>query len=793
MKKKNHISFLGRLTIVALAIFPTYVMAAATDPGTAYTNDVTNSYVQDQTSQAMSQLNGILCYMSAMDPAEMTGLGNYIALIDQKVCNPNDGGGRGGSSNPGANYEPVVVNSARADTSSPMNVKVWIDTSLKAYLSATQAPSAGDPYGRFRMDYVENKSFGGSTRSGHGFINSTASGLAFYQYGIETNCQGTTGATCDDTLQLQLNPSSTTAGSGSGSLSDIKKYNDTVVPSVSSAFDFAYNATGGPNNKGFFLRTDSTKTAQLCFSRDPLQAAESVWSYGLYDSNNGDRINRASGFPIVYTDLASQAKMNGYVGYWGLWTPTTVDTTKTVSKASYNGGAVAETPYTLTQTGGKLTKFTKVSKTLDDLDKVKFMLWPQVTITGVVTAGNGIGYEIYWDKTAATGTGGFVVTGEQDPTNNFNIKTYTTPKTMTIADMQTAAPWGLYAWSQMLGGDFAINQPGIAGLNHSTTVVTHIQDIVYPQGTNGFQSATFSAGLVCILNCPTNADIGFSNANGAAVTVMPYDATTTGWNFGTGRAPYTYLLDATTGNMKDGAGAQVISTASSSSGTTGNYGNNNWGIQSGRLAVKADLDAAVTARGGVASTYLPQDYDQLATYYIWETGGNNWNQLAVLSDTSGPVTFDAPLNVSYTVPVDATKYGTFAGANVTMQYGGFGELWGIPSTCIDVTTNADCIFGTTAQSNQRWTPQFSIPAGSSVTVATAQGTIAAGTSYLVKALDKEVRLANVALSNCSTLTIATASNLPADIDWHDPTTTVNTLTPFTTVPAPRVIQGVKMY
>ena len=709
----------------------------------------------------------------------MVNSGNYIALIDSKVCSPNDGGGRGGSSNSGSNYEPAVVNSARTDSTSPMNVKVWIDqpqqsSNIKAYLSATQAPATGDPYGRFRMDYVES----GTSRSGKGFISSTANGLAFYQDGSGSGG----GGTYAETLQLQLNAANNTAGSGS--LRYVQTFNSN--PYQSASFDFAYNSA-------YFLRTGAGGTNPQCFSRDPLQAAESVWSYGLYDSSTGDRINRASGFPILYTDQTTQTKMNGYVGYWGLWTPTTVDTTKPVSKVNYSGGASAQADYTLLQTGGKLTKYTKVSKQLDDLDKIKFMFWPQVTVASVVTAGNGIGYEVSGDKTAATGTGGFVVTGEQDPTNNYSIKTYIAPITMTIANMQTAAPWGLYGWSQMLGGDFAINQTAISALSHTTVVVTHIQDIVYPKGINGFPSATFSTGLVCILNCPTSADITLSNANGALATVLPYASSTTGWNFGTGRAPYTYTLDSTSGNLKDALNAQVTSTASSSSATTGNYGNNNWGIQSGRLAVKADLDAAVSVRGGVANTYLPQDYDQLTTYYIWETGGNNWNQLAVLNDLSGnPVPFDAPLNVSFTVPantdlVNKLPYGTFAGANVTLQYGGFGDLWGIPSTCIDITSNAKCNFGVggTSPQNQRWTPQFSIPAGSSVT--------AAGTSYLVKALDKEVRLANVPIGNCSTLTVGASSTLPAVADWQDPTSLVGPAPTFTTVPAPRVIQGVKMY
>lgn len=769
---KHHISSLFRLAIVTLAAYPAFVLAVpATSP---YNTDVTNSYVQDQTSQAMAQLNNILCYISAMDPAEMVTLGNYIALVDKKVCSPNDGGGQGGSSNSGSSYEPVVVNSARADSSSPMNVKVWIDqpqqnSNIKAYLSATQGPSTGDPYGRFRMDYIES----GTTSSGKGFITSTASGLSFYQEG--TGSGG--GNTYGETLRLQLNAS--TSAAGSGSLSNIRTMNSATVSS--DTFDFAYNL-------GFFLRTNGTNPQ--CFSRDPLQAAESVWSYGLYDSTTGDRISRNSGFPIVYTDLTSQTKMNGYVGYWGLWTPTTVDTTKPVSKVSYNGGAAAQANYTLLQTGGKLVKYSKVTTNLDGLDKVKFQFWPQVSVPGVTipstpsTLSTGTTYEVYWDKANIR----FVISGQQDPSTYNTVPFTGTLPTMTITQMQTAAPWGLYGWSQMLGGDFAISYTAMLTLSSTSTVVTHTQNIVYPADFSGL------GGMMCINNCPTKADIDLSNAPSS--TASPYAPGTGGWTgSGAGVVPYNYTLNATTGNLMDAAPtpAAVISTATS--------GNNAWGVRSGRLVAASDLaalNAAAVLRGGTAGQYIQPDIDALTTYYQWQTSGNNWDQLAILSDVSGPVRFDAPLNVSFTVPANTSgnaPYGTFAGANVTLQYGGFGNLWGIPSTCIDITSNIACTFGMggTLSQNQRWTPQFSIPAGSSVTVANTQGTVAAGTNYLVKALDKEVRLANVNVTNCSTLTVGGAVTLPALVGWQDPTTIVGAIPTFTTVPAPRVIQGVKMY
>jgi hypothetical protein len=95
----------------------------------------------------------------------------------------------------------------------------------------------------------------------------------------------------------------------------------------------------------------------------------------------------------------------------------------------------------------------------------------------------------------------------------------------------------------------------------------------------------------------------------------------------------------------------------------------------------------------------------------------------------------------------------------------------------------------------------------------AQGTVgtpsyvAQGTTYLVKALDKEVRLGKVAATLCTDPAPAGAGlalpgtgsvTLPDNTSWNDPSlasssTYVGVKPTFTTPPAPQVIHGVKMY
>ena len=551
---------------------------------------------------------------------------------------------------------------------------------------------------------------------------------------------------------------------------------------ASIAFTFAYDSK-------YFTRSDGT--TQQCFDRSFTNAAISVWSYGLYDSTTGVRIQRNSGFPISYTD-ATGTVQNGFVGYYGVQVQTPVPAGATVTEASYNGGKASTSTYTLLQTGGKLTKFTNIPSTLGALDKVTFSFSPMAPVGGL---SQGTNYDVHWDKTNAD----FVVTGTMGQNGDQPLAATIT---LSPTDMATASPWGIFGYSQMLGGGFQISATAVqAGLSSATPVMTQQQNVLYP--------SDFAAlgGLRCLNNCPTAADITASNAQSNG-TILPYSGSTGLWSWGTQTAEtlYSYTLNATTGDLIDSVGAPVIMTS------TGNNQQNNNGINSGNMVAVADiatLDAAVVARGGIAGgPYYQSDFNALTSYYQWQTGPSSWNTLGILLDSSGvPVKFDPPLNVSYTVPTGA-QYGNAAGSAVTLQYSGFGNLFGIPSTCVDITTNLACTFpatqggaGGTSQNNQHWTPAFSIPAGATVTTSGAQGTIANGTAYLVKALNQEVRLSNVPVATCTTdgLTLPSASiTLPSAGTWVNPASTtssnyIGAKPTFATKPVPEVIQGVKMY
>jgi hypothetical protein len=175
-------------------------------------------------------------------------------------------------------------------------------------------------------------------------------------------------------------------------------------------------------------------------------------------------------------------------------------------------------------------------------------------------------------------------------------------------------------------------------------------------------------------------------------------------------------------------------------------------------------------------------------YYVWETGANTWNQFAAVKDTTGAfVTFDAPLPLSYTVPAGA-QYGQYAGKSIVLQYNGFGDLQGIPGTCVSMLTNA------TVNCNSqgaRYVPSFAIPFDETKGLVTS---IDGQTTYLVKWLDREIRFAQKSLSACTNAGLALPSNvvLPTADNLKDPSDSSSSVyigVKPTVTAAPRVIHG----
>jgi hypothetical protein len=747
--------------------------ASASPPATsAYFTDAQTSHVQDATSESIGQVNMITCVFHSMRPDALVNQGAYVALIDKNKCDAakassatNSGDSSGASQAP--EYMTAVVNSTRASNTAPMLVSAWISidqdgtpVTVFAHLSATAAPSASDPYGTFRLDYCGKLASGGGSCLMNGYMQAGNGTLGYY----EADGGGGNGS---EVTALALASVGTT--SGSGSVNVTRSYNNTST----SIFDFAYNSS-------YFLRTDGS--ANMCFSRDASdpETGISVWRYGLYDSVTGERITRDSGFPIQYT--SGGTTYQGYVGYYGLSSQpgaTAPADGSTVAKIDYQNGSATTASYTVVNKGGRLTRFTRQNTTLKLIDQVHFNSFIG-NVTGSNLPDSNTQYELYWDDSS----GQFIAVNEmQCSQNGCQTMPLGSPVAVDPAFWSNAS-MGIQGWSQSLGGDLFVDLANTGTPVDTTAVAYHVQDLVYPD------DSSLPSALHCVSNCPTAATLQSYLAQGSGTS--PYDsATYNAWQPTT--TPVAYTLD---GNVLVNSSSPVVDTVAADYEGSQMYQN---GVMSGRLVENlADAQCGTDQSGN--PQYCDWKMSSADVYYQWQTGPRSWDQFTAIKDSSGSfVHFDAPLNVSFKVPgnvAGSSPYGSYANTNLILQYGGFGDLWGIPGNCVSSATNqaVDCNDPSGAA---RYVPAFAIPYDPNANP--QQGVVTTSTqSYLVKWLDREIRFAQEPAATCNSAGLSTThATLPDASGLQNPSDSssavYNGVEPQPTNTAPRVIQGEVMY
>jgi hypothetical protein len=756
-------SFAGRAALAALLALPALALAA---PGadSAYLTDTQHSYVQDATSEGIGQVNMITCFMSAMRLDALVNQGPYIALLDQQKCDPNarsssSNSGATGSATQAANYMTATVNSTRASNADPMIANIWIDqtdsgnTSL-IYLrvSATAPPTSTNAYGQFRLDFCGKDPLAGGACKMHGFLQGAASGLTFFEEDVGANA---------NSQALQLTTASTTSGSGRLAMSD---------PNQQGAYDFAYD-------QNLFRRSDGTN--DQCFSRDATdpQTGLSVWRYGMYDAATGAQVTRNSGFPIEFT--SGGTTYQGFLGYGGLSLPpdalAVLNNGATVSKVDYSSGsAPTRTAYTVVTSPGKLTKYTKRSRTLQQIDRIHFNTFVGDVTNFYAGAVANSQYELFWDDS----NGVFKVTGIVNCGGN-GCQTQTLSSEQAVDAQFWLAQGGISGWSQSLGGELFIDLTAVSDPvpSASVPVVYRSQDLVYP--------SDLPPALYCVRDCPTVASMAAFFQPGSQL-FSPFDpATANNWNPTVPQDVVAFTTDPVAVTLRDATGQPVVLTGAVQ--LPPQFQN---GLRSGRLFV--NLADAECSPGSL--TYCDSKVSSLDVYYGWETGPNSYNQFAAVKDSSGTfVNFDPPLQVNYTVPMGAA-YGTYAGTTLVLQYGGFGDLWGIPGACVSALTNATVSCDTP---NARYVPNFVIPFDATLGMVTDVSD--PSVTYLVKWLEREIRFATKNLSDCTLANLALPTGslaLPTVADVQDPSDASSSIyigaKPVVTAP-PRVIQGVVEY
>lgn len=716
--------------------------ARAFPDNSAFATDRTNLYVQEQSVEAFNNVNEILCMVGQTRYEQFLNQGPYTAQVDQNLCAANSGGGNGDqTSGAGApKYSIWTVDSSRPDNASPQTVRVWIrgvtgpgdePQFIRAKMVITEGVSQSNPYGLFRIDFAGFPvGAGGEPDTSappqmKGFLFSErdpVSGRILIKY-AESGTEGGQPSLRQATLDRQADGSE-----GGGTVHRA----DAWVPNAT--LDIAYDGSR-------FLR--SGNPSPLCLDRT--QFNESVWRYGLYDGE-GNRVQRNSGFPIKVTRNARD--YYGWVGYHGLWFPgeVSLSTGDTVYRQSFNGGDVVSTPYQAFVGDGKLFRNSRRQLTLGDILGValQYQTWnPQ--------GGPGTPYKVVW----ADNTNRFHKVAQADAQWNWSSASGT-------VDL-SALDWpNLNFWSEALSGNVQLLPlPGqcvqdnqtfkwSCNLSNATPVVVYAQEMVYP-GDN-----TVPAALACFDQCPDadaiNDNTSPLHPSAGVIPAPPGDAIDIAWTYAFDREGYRLLEGST----------PVVRTAGGE-GTPFQGG-----IRSGALIEPTPENLAL----------LTCDWDNNATcgwnatsripvYYTWETGMNSWNRFAGIVSGGDFLRFEPPLRVEYLRPLAGG-----GSARYFLNYAGFGDLQGIPGTCVDPMTGAKAPCGM----NTRWVPEFNLLTGDTVT--------AGATSYTVKQLEKEQRM-KPAPGGCGALSLRTYPLAPSS-GWIDPSIGIE---PPVSAP-PRVIGGV---
>ena len=201
-----------------------------------------------------------------------------------------------------------------------------------------------------------------------------------------------------------------------------------------------------------------------------------------------------------------------------------------------------------------------------------------------------------------------------------------------------------------------------------------------------------------------------------------------------------------------------------------------WGVMSGPMVLASDLAKLECTKNQSTGEYEGEtppeftDAQAAETRYcldkLWSNKSLTTYNLVFevqpafeIYDSGGnAVAFDPPKMLYFSVPNDVEAYGEDAGKNLRLEYGGFGDLFGIPGNVIDINTgeNLGQYFDGQWKENYRYLSRFIIPNGAEVLDKVT------GSTYRVKALNGEEYLSLAPEARDSVTYTATSDDLIPD-------------------------------
>ena len=656
--------------------------------GCDYLTDETHVYVYDSALEPLSQINMILNYMAQTAASEMINEGYYNALIDPSLAEQGmgDDGGEGQSSGGATEYEWWTVGSTRQSDTSPQIVKVWVpdddpeddyDQLIRVKTTVTEGVSDENPFGEFELHFAGIDPGEGNWNDPMmwGVLESNDPdggniGFSFWQDEGDIDEVPSMG---DESRRLQVNVQmSADETEGEAKIFRQMRYNwgggDSGI--LSEEYLLAFN-------EDYFLRQADGED-DIAFSRTDYD--EMVWRYILYHADGddiGNRVELESGFGFRTEDGEY-----GHMGYWGMWLPddTDVENGDTVIRDVY-GEISEDVEYTLVVAPGKLVQYDKHEIDVADVEDDPFRWW-------------------WWDEELQQGVEYFIayVGGVWVKTGIWDWE----EQSLTVIDpplvIDTASIGYLNMWSDRLGGPAAwVYDEPLYVTYYAQTFVNGASDLFAVNADVPLYGYT-----QCIRSELTAEEV-------EAGDIYLADAMEVG-------SPHAFVFtqdELTLYHDPSGTGTPLnqVGLATDEVPEEGPY---LWGMQTGPL---------VTTTSGVTNIYDLWNED---VFYVYETGHNPWNWYTGLIDALGdPVVFDPPIQFTYTHTTAHDRAGdsTYDGEVFFLDYGGPGDLWGLPQEGIDFNEDGNY---------DRWYPIVNL----------ADGVVLGptGTEYVVKAYEIEQAL-----------------------------------------------------
>jgi hypothetical protein len=692
-----------------------------------YEQDQARVHVYDPAIEPLQIVNMILCLVSQTGADQLVNEGPYLAQVNSTICDKGQdqsASATGQSSGAVDQFQLWTVDSARPSSTAPQSVHYWIPEeeqgeALTIFVDMLLTHGVDDqfPFGEFTLDFagatdesaLGSAVFGGALEANR--LETGFSGFQLYFANGNVNQVPSPGDHAENTAATVVVRPDQQGGSARVRRLTREDFGSGDTGIISDEYQIAYDST-------HFLRALNGGVPQA-FHRD--EFVGNVWRYNLYHASGpqaGERVELDSGF-----GFRTSSGDFGWIGYWGMWTPegVIVASGDTITREEF--GEAGES-YTVFRAPGKLIRNTRRTLALAELGGQTFQWWYFDPTNGPTS------YVVEYDVLTTV----WQKIGTQAP-GSPTINPIDPPQVI-----DTAALGFLNMWSQSLGGPTSY-------VDGETFVTYYAQQFV--DGSD----PVFAGGdldLFGLVQC-LRPDITGAEAEAGNVFLPDAPDVASPHSFSFSKDDLTLYLD-------EGSGLERVGLATGEAPQSGPF---TWGMRSGPL---------VTSTAGLANVW---DVWSATEFYVWETGANDWNQFTRVIDSGGAfVQFDAPITFTYVQASGDDRNGddSKVGQTYFLNYGGPGQLWGLPQEGVDL--NAD-------GQPDRWYPVVNL----------ADGVLLGptGTEYVVKGLEIEQTLApDPAYAGALDLDDANALVIPSGSLYTTPDIGP---APVVTDP-PRVVQGV---